>query len=309
MQNLPIGEVIRQKRVALGLSQAELCSGICEPPTLSRIENGRQTPSRTTLNALLQRLDLPEDRYYALTSDHEAEIESLKKDIIACNVLERVDEGFEKLAKLETLIDPDDHLERQFVLRSRALLGRLDGRYSPEKVLELSLQAIRLTVPQFDLERVGDFVYTYDEVKIINQIAVTYSNLGEHEKAADIFNQLLKYIQNHYHEVLSSTGMLPMVLYNYARVLDLCGDYEAGAKYAELCRQNCVNYGHYQSLPLCLAIYAECCHFMGKEKESLKAYIESYILMETLNDFHNINQVKKELSEYHHFDADMIFPS
>lgn len=45
MKEFPIGEVIRQRRIELGLTQEELCEGIYEPPTMSRIETGRQTPS------------------------------------------------------------------------------------------------------------------------------------------------------------------------------------------------------------------------------------------------------------------------
>ena len=65
MQNFLLGEFIRQRRLDLGLTQEEVCNGICEPITLSRIENGKQTPSRSRINAILQRLDLPDDRYYA----------------------------------------------------------------------------------------------------------------------------------------------------------------------------------------------------------------------------------------------------
>ena len=85
MQNFLLGEFIRQRRLDLGLTQEEVCNGICEPITLSRIENGKQTPSRSRINAILQRLDLPDDRYYALLSKDELEIEALEKEIVACN--------------------------------------------------------------------------------------------------------------------------------------------------------------------------------------------------------------------------------
>ena len=306
MQSVFIGEIIRQKRLALGLSQEEVCDGICEPATLSRIENGRQTPSRSRLNALLQRLDLPDDRYYALVSKNEAEIEALKKEITACNVFERVNEGFEKLAQLEAMLEPDDDLGRQFVLRCRALLGRLDGRFSPDQELEMLMQAIKLTVPKFDLDEIADGLYTFDEVKIINQIASTYSSMNNNKKAADICYQLLRYIRKHYHEVLTSNGMLPMVLCNYARALDLCGRYEESVDYAEQGRQACIKYGHYHVIPSCLALYAECCHFMGKDKESIKAYIKSYVLMDALGDQHNIGIVRAELKKYHDIDVESL---
>lgn len=52
MQNFFLGDYIKQKRLDLGLTQEQLCDGICEPMTLSRLENGKQTPSRNRINAL-----------------------------------------------------------------------------------------------------------------------------------------------------------------------------------------------------------------------------------------------------------------
>ena len=103
MKNVFLGEYIKQRRLDLGLTQEQLCDGICEPVTLSRLENGKQTPSRNRINALLQRLGLPDDRYFALLSKNELEMEALQKEIVACNATEKVPEGFEKLAQFEKL--------------------------------------------------------------------------------------------------------------------------------------------------------------------------------------------------------------
>ena len=154
MKNVFLGEYVKQRRLDLGLTQEQLCDGICEPMTLSRLENGKQTPSRNRINALLQRLGLPDDRYFALLSKNELEMEALQKEIVACNVTEKVPEGFEKLAQFEKLADPDDQIAQQFALRSRVLLGRLDGRYTPLEQIDLLMQAIQLTVPRFDLESI-----------------------------------------------------------------------------------------------------------------------------------------------------------
>ena len=45
MKNVFLGEYIKQRRLDLGLTQEQLCDGICEPMTLSRLENGKQTRS------------------------------------------------------------------------------------------------------------------------------------------------------------------------------------------------------------------------------------------------------------------------
>ena len=248
MQNFFLGDYIKQKRLDLGLTQEQLCDGICEPMTLSRLENGKQTPSRNRINALLQRMGLPDDRYFALLSKNELEMEALQKEIVACNVTERVAEGFEKLAQFEALAAPDDQIAQQFALRSRVLLGRLEGRYTPMEQITLLMQAIRLTVPRFDLENIESFLYTKDEITIINQIGLAYSDDGQNKKAAEIYYQLLRYVRKHFKETITSIGMLPLVLYNYARVLDLCGRYEEGAALAKEGQDACIQYGHYQFL-------------------------------------------------------------
>lgn len=64
MQELLVGEIIKQRRIEQGLTQEELCEGICDPVTISRIENVKQPPSRSTADALLQRLGISDSRYY-----------------------------------------------------------------------------------------------------------------------------------------------------------------------------------------------------------------------------------------------------
>ena len=298
MKNVFLGEYIKQRRLDLGLTQEQLCDGICEPMTLSRLENGKQTPSRNRINAILQRLGLPDDRYFALLSKNELEMEALQKEIVACNVTEKVSEGFEKLAQFEELTEPDDQIARQFILRSKVLLGRLDGRYTPQEQIDMLMQAIRLTVPRFNLDEIESFLYSKDEIKIINQIGIAYSDNGQNKKAAEIYYQLLRYVRKHFKETITSIGVLPLVLYNYARVLDLCGRYEEGAALAKEGQEACIQYGHYRFLPACLEIEAECRHFMGDDESSRELYYQSYYLCKAIKYKVGLDVVKKEAKEY-----------
>ena len=44
MRKYYIGEIIKKRRKELHLTQEQLAEGICEAVTISRIENGYQTP-------------------------------------------------------------------------------------------------------------------------------------------------------------------------------------------------------------------------------------------------------------------------
>ena len=288
MQNYKLGEYIRQRRLDLGLTQEQVCAGICESVTLSRVENGKQTPSRNRINAILQRLGLPDDRYYALVTPEELEIEALKKEIVACNALKRVEDGFDKISQLEKIVKPDDQITQQFILRSKVLLGGLDKRYSNDERIQMLVQAIRMTIPDFQLDKIEDFLFTLDEMKLVNQIGNAYSLSGDNEKAADIFYRLLQYIRRHLPETVTSNRMLPLVLYNFARSLDLSQKYEEGAKVARCGKEACIKYGHYQVLHSCLEIEAECDFFLGKKEESVERYREAFYICKEAEKYLNI---------------------
>ena len=302
MKEFHIGEVIKQRRIELGLTQEELCEGIYEPPTMSRIETGRQTPSRTKLNALLQRLGLPDDRYYALLSDRELKIADLQKEIVSCNVLGKQEKGLEMIEELERIADPEDTTIQQFILRSKVILGKLeDGEikpYSLEQRQDMLMQAIRLTSPKFNLEEIDRGLYSLDEVKVINQIALNYSRNDEHKKAIDIYYQLLRYIKKHFQNILQSGGVLPLVAYNYARELDLVGRYEDALEMAQLGWQACVQYGQYRTLPAIIALMAECYHFLNDDNKSIEYYRQAYYIHKAIGNEKSIEVIMSETKKY-----------
>lgn len=136
MKELRIGEVIQNRRKELGLTQAEVCENICEPMTLSRIENGRQAPSYNRVKAILHRLDLPDDRYTALLEEDELKLEDLKREAIArVNLVENASAQDkprlreDALAAIQALEEfaGEDRLIQQSVISLRVALGKPEG--------------------------------------------------------------------------------------------------------------------------------------------------------------------------------------
>lgn len=309
MEKYFIGEIIRQKRTELGLKQCQLCEGICEPTTMSRIESGKQMPGLNTLKNLLQRLGLSDERYYALVSKNEMQIADLQTEIVSANVFKDSQRGLPKIAELEELADPDDHLLHQFILRSKASLGkREDGQivaYSLDEKLDMLFKAIRLTVPNFDIDAIEEGLYSIDEVKVINHIATVYSDLKQHEKAIRIYDQLLQYINKHFQNILQSGGLLPLVAFNYARELDLIGRYTDAIEIAETGWKACTQYGQYRYLAPTIAIIAECNHFLGDDSKSKEYYRQSYYIYKAVDDERGARVITAEAKKY--FGEDFSF--
>lgn len=303
-----LGDAIKRRRLELGLTQEQLCEGICEPITISRLENGKQTPSRARLEALMERLDMPQYQYYALLSKHELEVEALQREIVALNVKFDQATGEEK-AKLRQqalqahkalaeMADPDDKISQQVILRSKVILGREDGRYSREEERQMLLQAIRLTCPSFDPEDIGRGLYTSREIKIINQLALVHVYAGEHMEAIEIYSQLYKYIRKHYRLIPPTTAHFPMIAFNYARELGLIGQYEKSIEIAREGRQVCLDYGHYLYLSSLLSIFAECYYRLGDVEKSKDYYYQTYYVSKAIGDTSNSALIRQEAKHY-----------
>lgn len=308
MQEVFLGEAIRKRRLELGLTQEQLCEGICEPITVSRLENGKQTPSRNRINALLERLDMPADRYFALLSRNELELEALQKRITICNVrfckAPRADKAAIREAALaahremEAIMEADDTISRQLLLRSRVILGKEDGPYSPAEQRAILLDAIRLTHPKFDPEEINLYLYTTDEIKIINQLALTFAVEDDHLGAIAIFRQLYNYIRKHFQNIPPIRAHFPMVAFNYAQELVVSGQYRKTIEIAEEGRQICLDYGHYQSLPGLLAVTADAYHFLGEDEKSRELYMQTYYLAKAIEHRSGLEAMRADAKKY-----------
>lgn len=223
MKAYNIGDCIRQLREEQNVNQEDLCRGLCSKSTLSRIERGCHVPSMGTVALLLQRLGVNEDSLSFLLGTAEMEISNLHKEIEALNAQRKYDEALQKIGRMEQLTDPKDRVMQQFLLRSKALAGYLqDGQrvdYDNLTKREMLLRAIELTHPSFSLDNIGRCLLGIDEIKTINQIAITYSDAGDRRYAIHIYRQLFEYPRSRFYNTEAEVSVLTMLAYNYSRLL------------------------------------------------------------------------------------------
>ena len=289
-----LGEIVRQQRKMLGVSQELVCEGLCTPMTLSRFESGRQTPSRDCVVAILQRLGLPDDRYYAQLTSEESQLVRLGKEVLAC--CSQFEQAFgedrrqarmnalEKLRDLERCVKEDDRINQQFILRMRVTLET----HPPRKQLEMLMEAIRLTSPRFDPDEISRCLYCTNELVIINKIAIRYASCGQRGKAIDIYEQLLKLVLKR----APDQDCLYLITYNYARYLASEKRFEDALAVAELCRQVSIKQGNYCVFPGFLHIEAECYYFMGEFTRSMELYRSAYHIYGAIMDTKNQEVLK-----------------
>lgn len=301
MNMIHIGEVLHRRRCELGYSQEFVAQGICETATLSRIENGVCTPSKSKMEALMQRLGLYGEKYVAYVSKSDIESDRLREEIIHCNSMKLFEEGLLKLEQLKSITSPKDHLMQQFILRSQVILGKMENgihvSYSPEKQLALLLQAAHLTMPHFDINSLQHGLLIKDEIKIINQIAVLYSEKGEHTQAINIYRNLLKNIDTHCYSIEELCTLISMITYNYSRLLCLEKKPMEALILAEKGRHLCITYGRHQSLPGLLVVMADCYCQLGEIEKSHQLFLQSYYTYLATDDKYNAQVVKEHCKE------------
>lgn len=302
MYNYHIGEYIKRKREEKEIKQDELCYGICDRSTLSRIERGKQEPSYYILKALLQRLGISEDRCQILMGPQEFEISELQREIIADNVRKDFSSALKKIRRLEELSQSAENpLLQQFILRVRAAAGyeengeRLD--YDNPTQRKMLIQALELTCPGITMENMCSFLLSENEAKIINQIAITYSEEGNRRQAIEIYRQLIRYVQSHFAGCEIGQVMLPLTAYNYSRLLGQERRYEEAIEIAELGRQCCVKYNKCRFLGGLLFNIACCLHDLGKDVESMELMVQSYYVNKAMNRTRSCEVVKNYMKE------------
>ena len=121
-----MGDYIREQRERLGVTQEDLCEGICSPGTLSKIENGRQSVRLNQYIALMERLGLPVQPIGVQVTEEEMEWYRLKREISYklsandCDVAEQ-------LQRMESCSLGMEKSTEQFSVLVRAVIKNASG--------------------------------------------------------------------------------------------------------------------------------------------------------------------------------------
>ena len=288
MKAYNIGLFIKKKREEQHIRQEDLCRGICDKSTLSRIERGKQEPSSGILGVLLQRLGINEDQLAVLLGPKDFEISDLQKEIVALNSQKEYEKAAEKIRRLEQLVEPTDKITQQFILRCKALA------YFPEDYPashDLLLQALSLTLPDFDFDHISDYLLGIEEVKILNQIANSYSEAGDRRFAIHIYRQLFEDPRKRLFNIEAELTLLPLLAYNYSRLLGLERRYEEEIEIATLGQKTCIKYNKCQYLGGLLLNISCALRELGQDKESRSKLIDSFYAYHLMGDESSCNLI------------------
>lgn len=214
-------ELIRQERLAGGMVQAELAEGICEPETLSRIEQGKRKPNSKNMNSMLKKLHRDRMRISMMLVTEQYRILELEAKISDYTAKEAYKKAYELIEELEKCLDMNSKRNQQYIGRKKLMsmhyLGKIDDenyRIQLEKMLLLTL-AEKNDILESNL--------TETEYVLLNLIACLYEKNTKVEIAFRIWGKLIEGFENSRVHHVFQIKMWELMIANYSGTLEEYG--------------------------------------------------------------------------------------
>lgn len=218
-----LGPVIKNRREELGLTQEDLADGICSVPTLSRIENGERMPTKNHFDMLMQRLGYSEMYIDFYTDRQDFQIHELKTKIRRAYLADNCEMARKDFDKFTSINGDRSQIDQQFLILYQVLLYK--ENYSNHDSLTLFENALRLTCPGYNYLRIPH-ILSYEEIILLNNIAISYFLEGDHDRAICIFMSLKLFYDSHVVSAEEALRTQPMILYNLSKCLGQAGHYD-----------------------------------------------------------------------------------
>lgn len=187
-----LGDLIHDLRTEQRLSQHVLCQGLCSKSKLSKIENNYLQPDIELSEALLQRLGYSERVFTFWGTERENAFHELKIKLIHKDTTDS-----STLLQLRLLIDPKNQLEQQFSIYQEAIYES-----NIERKIELLLQALKITLPDFSFSHINNHRYTWAETSIIQTLCWAYSNSQSPYVGLKYYYFVLEHIKNNTSDII-----------------------------------------------------------------------------------------------------------
>lgn len=237
MANYRAGDVIRLTRNAVGVTQEELCEGICSVEILSRIENGRHKIKRDTYRKLMEKMGRGVHDNCAVCMG--ADMSLLEEYTLLEDAMAKREYDTAKwyLARMRGKIS-DSLIDRQYLKRIEALLAYRLGECDEQEFALRLQKAMEMTFPDYADYLWGeksDKVYPYreQEILILMGMGTAYIAMGELEKAVVVYETIIRSMDAGYMDEKNAAELKLINLANLSIPLRKLGRYEEALAKAE----------------------------------------------------------------------------
>ncbi len=295
MEYIQAGQMIREFRKRKGMSQEQLCEGLCEPPTMSKIEKGRQYPNKKLLDALLVRLQEYVELQVPL-SPSDFERAQIEREVLSRTSNHEYD-ILELAERYKSCSSSMNNHEEQFYLFVQAIhLVSVERNWNV--ALDVLEKAIQLTLPKYKTGAdISSVMLTSMEFAILNNIAICLWFMMQRKDSIVLMEQLYSVLDCYDIDSEEYAKRLPMIAYNLSMWLGLQKEYEKSLAVAEKGIQCSIKYDKYTSLAGLLYNKGFTLMKLGQELEGTEVLKKAFMLMYATENASSYNTFKEDLAE------------
>lgn len=160
-------DVLRTRREMFGLTQEQLCEGICSVKSLRRAEKGQTDMQRETLKKLLNRLGLSGQMQWSRLITSDREVIRMAEELADYINDRKFSVVSKQLESMKSRIDLDIPQNKQYFLEKQALLEFEQGKVTREEFVKMEKEALECTLRAENLYRKENVYLTEQEITCI----------------------------------------------------------------------------------------------------------------------------------------------
>ena len=284
MEYFDIGSLIKRVRKQKGMTQDDLAYPIIDRATLSRIENGKIIPNKTTLKALIERLGL--DPYYVANfflDEHETEAKKILNELSGLLLYAPKDENDPIIAQVDLLLTQLENNEAymQNPLNARKLMinkarNASNKKEDPEKMIEILTNAIKICIPEYCERYIDDYYLSNDDLHILKEMADVYQRIGRYDDAINILYGMKNNFDKHCIDMFAKGRFYPVIMNNLANSMYDAKRFTEAVEICDIGIDVCIDTGFVRVLPTLASIKAQCLYELGDKEECEKILRQTY---------------------------------
>lgn len=186
-------DVLRTRRAMFGLTQEQLCEGICSVKSLRRAEKGQTDMQRETLKKILNRLGLSGQMQWSRLITSDSEVIRMAEELADYINDRKFSVASKQLESLKSRIDLDIPQNKQYFLEKQALLEFEQGKVTREEFVKMEKEALECTLCAENLYRKENVYLTEREIICISN---SWKGMEGKEKKESI-NLILRLYDNY----------------------------------------------------------------------------------------------------------------
>lgn len=176
-------DVLRTRREMFGLTQEQLCEGICSVKSLRRAEKGQTDMQRETLKKLLNRLGLSGQMQWSRLITSDREVIRMAEELADYINDRKFSVASKQLESMKSRIDLDIPQNKQYFLEKQALLEFEQGKVTREEFVKMEKEALECTLRAENLYRKENVYLTEQEIRCIRN---SWKGMEEKEKKESV---------------------------------------------------------------------------------------------------------------------------